>query len=478
MKDHVKIIGICVRISLFFTICICLCGCELVRDYLDEAGEYVDTAKDWLDIGGGKTIITDEDETEDLPLIVLNTEDNPVIGTKPVSDENQVSINMVIEEDVWDDENKVYSMKASSPDEVSLVFVGDICFHDGYSNMNALKQRGGAISECVLPEVMEGLKAADIFMANNEFPYSSRGTPTADKQYAFRADPSHVNLLHDMGVDIVSLANNHAYDHGPDALTDTVDILTEAKISFVGAGKNIDQATKPAYIKINGMTISYTGATQIERTANPDTKEATADSPGVLRTRDPTRYLEVIKEAKANSDFCIAYVHWGSENTDLVESSQRDLAKKYVAAGADLIIGDHSHCLQGLDYIEGVPVIYSLGNFWFNSKTVDTGYLRVILDNEHNIKSVQFVPCVQENCKTRLAEGDKKKAILDYMQGISNYAAIDGDGFITKSDTDHNTQHGQNTSPSRKKEETPADQGAVPAVDPALLQGLPTVSGQ
>ncbi|MCR5356178.1 MAG: CapA family protein [Lachnospiraceae bacterium] len=441
-----------------------LTGCDYVQDFKD-------TAMDLAGLAGIKeesniTIDKADENGEDLPVIVLHTDDNPV--TIDINAAETVS-EPVIEEDIWDDEGKVYSMKASVPDEVSLVFVGDICFHDGYANMNALKQRGGALSECVLPEVLEGLKAADIFMANNEFPYSSRGTPTAGKQYAFRAAPSHVNLLHDMGVDIVSLANNHAYDHGPDALTDTVDILKEAKVPFVGAGKNIDEAVKPAYIKINGMTIAYTGATQIERTPNPDTKEATADSPGVLRTLDPTRYLKVIEEAKENSDFCIAYVHWGSENTDLVEASQRDLAKKYAAAGADLIIGDHSHCLQGFDYVDGVPVIYSLGNFWFNSKTVDTGYLRVIIDSTHDIKSIQFVPCVQENCKTRLAESDKKKAILEYMQGISNYAAIDDEGFVTRSDTDHNTQHGQNTSPSRKKEEdTPALPDALPVVPEAL----------
>ncbi|MCR5509231.1 MAG: CapA family protein [Lachnospiraceae bacterium] len=443
-------------------------GCEFIGDLKDSAMEMAGFSKEETP---SITISKSDGSEDDIPVIVLQTDEEPLTVSVDLVDDQEPAEEP--EEDIWDDDAKIYSMHAASPDETVLVFIGDICFHDGYANMNALKQRGGALSECVLPGVLEGLKSADICMANNEFPYSNRGTPTADKQYAFRASPSHVSLLHDMGVDIVSLANNHAYDHGPDALTDTVDILKEAKVPFVGAGKNIDEAVKPVYIKINHMTIAYTGATQIERTANPDTKEATADSPGVLRTLDPTRYLKVIEEADANSDFTIAYVHWGSENTDLVEASQRDLAKKYAAAGADLIIGDHSHCLQGLDYVDGVPVIYSLGNFWFNSKTVDTGYLRVILDKDHSIKSVQFVPCVQENCKTRLAEDDKKAAILEYMQGISNHAAIDGDGYITKSDTDHNIQHGQNTSPSRKKEEDAVDPNATPLTDPALVPALP-----
>ncbi len=445
-----------------------LTGCEQVK-------EYADTAVDLLgkkDDGSvpGITIEKSDGSEEDIPVIIMETEDEPV----PSQNENPADLtddseaDPAEEEEIWDDENKIYSMHAASPDETTLVFVGDICFHDGYSNMGAFRDRGSDIGQCILPGVMEGLKAADIFMANNEFPYSDRGTPTAGKQYAFRAKPSNVNILHDMGVDIVSLANNHAYDHGPDALIDTIDILKEAKVPFVGAGKNIDEAVKPAYIRINGKTIAYTGATQIERTANPDTKEATADSPGVLRTLDATRYVKVIEEAKGNSDFCIAYVHWGSENTDLVEQSQRDLAKKYAAAGADLIIGDHSHCLQGLDYVDGVPVIYSLGNFWFNSKTVDTGYLRVILDKECKIKTIQFIPCVQEGCKTRLAEDEKKTSILNYMQGISNHASIDADGFITQSSEDHNTQHGKNTSPSRKKEEDEPAEQLMPVPVPGL----------
>ncbi len=445
MKARIKKLSIViiVAVSMTFT------GCEMME-------EFVDTAMSSAGLGDDENdtiVITKDNDSTVAPVIVLNTDDPSVISVSVDLAEEMPEAEPPVEEDIYDDVNKIYSMHAASPDEITLAFAGDICFHDSYSNMSALRERSGGIYDCILPRVMDGIKAADILMVNNEFPYSNRGTPTADKQYAFRSKPENVNILHEMGVDIVGLANNHAYDHGPDALIDTVDILNEAKVPFVGAGKNIDEACKPAYFKINGKTISFTAATQIERVANPDTKEATADSPGVLRTLDATRYVKVIEEAKANSDFCVAFVHWGSENTDLVEASQRDLAKKYAAAGADLIVGAHPHCLQGLDYVDGIPVIYSLGNFWFNSKTVDTGYLKVTLDTDCSIKSLQFVPCVQENCKTRLAEGEKREWILNYMQGISNHAVIDADGYITPSSEDHNIQNGQNTSPSKKVEE-------------------------
>ena len=293
-------------------------------------------------------------------------------------------------------------------------------------------------------------------MANNEFPYSDRGTPTPDKTYTFRADPKDAHIMKDMGVDIVGLANNHAYDYGPDALIDTIDTLNDIKLPFVGAGKNIAEASHPVYFHANGHVISIVAATQIERLGSPDTKEATADSPGVLRTLDPKKAVAAIEEAAANSDFTVMFVHWGTESTDLVEKRQRDLARAYVDAGADLIIGAHPHVLQGIDYVDDVPVFYSLGNFWFNSRTLDTCIVRATLDGDCKLSGVEFIPCIQRgSCVVSATEAEKAR-IIEYMRGISNYAQIDDNGIVTRSDTDHNTQNGQNTSPARKPQEPAA----------------------
>ncbi len=394
-----------------------------------------------------------ENEEETQPVIIFETKESELAGETEVIEEAK-------EEFIYDEVNKIYSIEPTSESELVLAFAGDICFYDEYANMVTLRAQSNGIYGCILPQVMEEMKAGDIFMVNNEFAYSDRGTPTAGKMYTFRAKPENVGLLEEMGVDIVSLANNHSYDYGPEALYDTIDILNEAKMPFVGAGKDIEEAKRPVYFKANGLTVAYVSATQIERTQNPDTKEATNQSPGVLRTLDPALFLEVIANAQENSDFVVVYVHWGSENTDLVEESQRELAQKYVEAGADLIIGDHSHCLQGIDYIGDVPVFYSMGNFWFNSKTVDTGLVKVTLNKEGKIQDVRFTPCIQQNCKTRIADEAEKQRILTYLQGISNYAQIDAQGNVTKSDIDYNIQNGQNTSPSKK--------APVPELDPFL----------
>jgi poly-gamma-glutamate synthesis protein (capsule biosynthesis protein) len=278
------------------------------------------------------------------------------------------------------------------------------------------------------------MRSADIFMLNNEFPFSTRGSALEDKQFTFRANPSNISLYEELGVDIVSLANNHAYDYGESALLDTFDTLESAGIPYVGAGRNIDEAMKPVYFVANGMKIAVVSATQIERNSTPDTKEATATSAGVLRCMDETKLLSVIAEAKDNSDFVILYIHWGTESVEKTDWLQDKQAPIYANAGVDLIIGDHPHCLQKLDSVSGVPVAYSLGNFWFNSKTQNTCLIEVGISKEEDNVSMEyfkFIPCRQSDCRTIELEGSEKTAVLDYMRSISPNVTIDDEGYVT-----------------------------------------------
>ncbi len=115
-----------------------------------------------------------------------------------------------------------------------MTFAGDICFHDAYANMYALSARGGNIESCIGASLLAEMRDADICMINNEFPYSDRGQPVEGKTFTFCSKPGNVKLLSQMGVDIVSLANNHAYDYGQDALLDSLDPLDGEGIARVG----------------------------------------------------------------------------------------------------------------------------------------------------------------------------------------------------------------------------------------------------
>lgn len=328
-------------------------------------------------------------------------------------------------------ENNIYAKDANDPEQISIAFAGDILFDANYAIMSHVLQNDAGIANGIAADLAEEMKRVDIMMLNNEFPYSDRGTPTPEKQFTFRAKPQTVSYLGEMGVDLVSLANNHAYDYGETAFLDTMDVLGEAGITYVGAGRDLSEARRPVYYIINNMKIAFVAATQIERLDNPDTKGATDTSAGVFRCWNGEELQKTVQEAKENSDFVIVFLHWGTENSEEIDWAQEKQAAEVSAAGADLIIGSHPHCLQRIDMVNGVPVVYSLGNFWFNSRTVDTGIVKVTL-NEEGLQSLQFVPCLQSGCRTSLVQGEDKIRILDYMRSLSGGVQIDEEGYIIK----------------------------------------------
>lgn len=322
----------------------------------------------------------------------------------------------------------IYFKETADPSRVCLSFAGDISFADGYANMAAYDSRGG-INQCIMPEVRERMAAADIMMINNEFSYSRRGTPLPGKPFAFRADPSMAENLKALSVDIVSTANNHVYDYGPEAFLDTLDTLSGADMPYVGAGRNLNEAKAAVCFIAGGMKIAYVSATQIER-ATVYTKGATDTSPGVLRTDDPAVYLAAIDTAKANSDFVVVFVHWGTEGTNYFGEDQRKLARRFIDHGAGLVIGCHPHVLQGIEYYHDVPIVYSLGNFWFNSRTLPTGVIEATV-SINGLEKLQFIPALQKDCRTSLvtSSAEKIKAIR-FMEDLSPGISIDEYGIV------------------------------------------------
>ncbi|MFY9612117.1 MAG: CapA family protein, partial [Tissierellaceae bacterium] len=302
---------------------------------------------------------------------------------------NQTGGEEIIEEDL-------------NPFDFVLSFAGDINFDENWATMKYYNTAENGIYDCISPELIELMKEADIMCLNNEFTYSTGGTPLKGKAYTFRAHPSRVEILKEMGVDIVSLANNHAYDYGPQSLIDTMATLKEAGISYVGAGHNIDEAMEPAYFEVDGKTIAYVAPSRAEK--NKMTPQATMDSPGILRCYDTELFVETIKEAKINADYVIAYVHWGTEYSYELEEVQLSTGREYLDAGADIIIGAHPHILQGIEYYNGKPIVYSLGNYWFNNKDIDTILLNIHFygdDTEESIE-LEIIPAIQSNTRTQI----------------------------------------------------------------------------
>ena len=160
------------------------------------------------------------------------------------------------------------------------------------------------------------------------------------------------------------------------------------------------------------------------------TPEAGEDSPGVLRTYDTTRFLQVIREAREKSDIVIAYVHWGKEDSHSLEDVQLKAGREYIDAGADVVVGAHAHVLQGVEFYKNKPLVYNLGNFLFNAKTVDTGILKIHMDKAGTL-SYEFQPAIQKDCYTQVVDGEERARILRFMEKISIDTTFGEDGFFT-----------------------------------------------
>ena len=279
----------------------------------------------------------------------------------------------------------------------------------------------------VAPELLEELRAADILMVNNEFPFSDRGTPMADKQFTFRCSPGYVKALNEMGVDVVSLANNHTLDYGRDALSDTFAALDGAGILYGGAGDSAERAKQVQVIEAHGKKYGFIAVSRVVPTADWKVENAV---PGLFSCYDTTALVEVIKEAKETCDYVAVYPHWGVEYQAYPEANQTQIAKACIDAGADVVVGSHTHCLQGVSYIEGKPVFYSLGNFIFGQSIDRSAMLEVTIDAAGRA-SYRFVPVYAAGGVTYPAEGGQTESVLNYLDGISE-AAVASDGTVTE----------------------------------------------
>ena len=140
----------------------------------------------------------------------------------------------------------IYERDGKKEEQAEVTIAGDLCFAedgfvlDHYDEVNDLAQ-------CISPKLLEITNASDIFYVNHEYAISDRGASLAGKYYTFRAHPKRMELLKEMGTDLVALSNNHVYDYGEDAFQDTMKLLKQADIPYVGGGSNLEEAKKPVY---------------------------------------------------------------------------------------------------------------------------------------------------------------------------------------------------------------------------------------
>jgi poly-gamma-glutamate capsule biosynthesis protein CapA/YwtB (metallophosphatase superfamily) len=210
------------------------------------------------------------------------------------------------------------------------------------------------------------IESCDLAFANLEAAISTRGEPVWIKKHLLRASPEDGRSLAFSGLDIVSLANNHAMDYGEPAFLDTLDALSAMDISVVGGGRNSAEASAPwettlagtrvAFLAYSVWTSSLIEADQDRAGINPFVQEAAEKQ---------------IRGLKSLGRVVIVSMHWGMEHTQVPTAQQVRMAHALIDAGADAVAGHHPHCPQSVEVYKGKPVFYSLGNFVFGLNNLD-----------------------------------------------------------------------------------------------------------
>ncbi|MBQ2106565.1 MAG: CapA family protein [Lachnospiraceae bacterium] len=280
-------------------------------------------------------------------------------------------------------------------EDITLLFAGDV-----YLSQHVLGayDKAGGIHGVLDEGIRAEIDAADIFMVNQEFPFTERGTKAEDKQYTFRLPHDRLHIMNEMGIDIVTLANNHILDFGPHGITDSIAALKEAGIKYVGAGEDLEEAKKLEIIEVGGRKIGFLGTSRVYMATSWAAGE---NHPGVFSTYDPTLPVEEIKKADELVDYLVVYVHWGVERETTPKEYQRVMGRQYIDAGADIVIGSHPHVLQPLEYYNDKPIMFSMGNFVFGSSIPSTELLKIEIHADDSM-TVTEIPCTSSGGFTRL----------------------------------------------------------------------------
>ncbi|MCO6009359.1 CapA family protein [Actinoallomurus purpureus] len=257
---------------------------------------------------------------------------------------------------------------------ITVAFAGDVHFN------GRLAARLADPATALGPTIPE-LTRADLAMVNLETAITTRGKK-APKEFTFRAPASAFGALRSAGIDVVTMANNHAMDYGTVGLHDSLAAIKKTGFPTVGIGANAAQAYRPYYVTVKGDRIAVLGATQVLDDNLVTAWTATTKKGGLASAKNVPRLVKEVRAARRAADTVIVYLHWGQEKKPCPLPQQRTLARALVRAGADVVVGGHAHIPLGGGFMKGRYVDYGLGNFFFTApdrNDPDSGILELTL---------------------------------------------------------------------------------------------------
>lgn len=246
------------------------------------------------------------------------------------------------------------------------------------------------------------LKRADMTMVNLESPLVP-DCPVIEGGFTFCGDTRSVAGLTLAGVDLVTIANNHATNFGQDGIRSTKDALTSENIKILGGGS-------PTVLTIKGKKFGFVGYTYVGR---PETG---------IDWADRKRVVDDITTLKSQVDFVITTIHWGNEYVDSPTSAQKEMGRAMVQAGAHLVVGHHPHWVQAVEWVDSSLIVYSLGNFVFDqswSRETSEGAAGWFEFDDLGLRSLHFLPVIIEATQPRWATRQEAEPILLRMQNPS-----------------------------------------------------------
>lgn len=259
-------------------------------------------------------------------------------------------------------------------------------------------------------------KSRDIVFCNLECPVSSIGNPL-DKYYTFRADNKFLPVLKNAGFNVFSLANNHTLDYGREALVETISNLKSIGSCQVGAGRSRLTASLPLLIKRNGIRFAFFASNQIgiqgidKDTRKPCSWDAPVDE-----------IIMMVKIVRPFVDYVIVSIHWGIEFSDMPLKRQIRDAHSIIDAGADLLIGHHSHSIMGVEVYKGKFILYSLGNFLFDQHQYpgNAGMLFECTFTSRGVKDAALIPTVTKKCRPNIPTEIGYQDIMKRIESVSS----------------------------------------------------------
>lgn len=267
--------------------------------------------------------------------------------------------------------------------------IAKVCIAGDWAPIRAFEKIMDTSPASVYGNLLPFIRSTDLSIVNLESPLSDRGNEVFKSGAVFKGKQRHIKALTAVPFDVVTLANNHVFDYGPDAFKDTLDGLNHHHIQWTGAGMSFKEACTPLVIDVNDIKIAIVNFSEGEDLTSAGEK------PGVMGW-DLPEIEDTIKSLRPKVDFIIVISHCGIEYIPFPPPYVARAFELMADAGADIVIGHHPHVPQGIQFYNNTPICYSLGNFVFYQHTDlyyrKLGYLVSLELNKESLVSLELIP--------------------------------------------------------------------------------------